>query len=191
MRFALVLLCLCAPAMSSGSELHEHPTMVEMLERANAHRVNHGLPKQELSPELVKAAQDHAWYMAKTGTLSHGTNGGPGVRANRHRYPGNYQGEIIACGQSSVSEAFTTWLNSSGHRAIMLGRSHQAGFGFAWGLSGNRWTPYWVGIYGSPAVVRQQPGPTPGIENQTNIIVSNKSSNYSHGRRHRLLRRRG
>ena len=51
--------------------LHEHPTLVSMLHENNRLRAQVGLRSHRISPELTKAAQDHANYMAATGSFSH------------------------------------------------------------------------------------------------------------------------
>jgi uncharacterized protein YkwD len=56
---------------SDANYLHGHPTLVRMWEHSNQIRHRYNLPAQSLSPELTKAAQDHAWFMAKTGQFSH------------------------------------------------------------------------------------------------------------------------
>src|SRR5687767_6994684 len=66
--------------------LHEHPTLVKMLQRSNAMRQSRGLAPHRISPSLTKAAQNHAWYMAHSGAFSHESNGGPMYRAQRYGY---------------------------------------------------------------------------------------------------------
>ena len=72
-------------APPKAAPLHEHPTLVRMLEENNRLRANVGLAPQQMSPELTKAAQDHARYMARTGNFSHESNGGPQGRAMKRR----------------------------------------------------------------------------------------------------------
>jgi uncharacterized protein YkwD len=125
-------------------QLHEHPTLVRMLERNNALRRAVGLPPHRISPALTKAAQDHAWYMARSGAFSHDANGGPMYRAQRYGYR-NLVRENIAMGQTSISEAFSGWQSSSGHWANIASGTRDAGFGYAISPDGSR---YWVAVYG-------------------------------------------
>jgi uncharacterized protein YkwD len=125
--------------------LHEQPTIVQMLAANNRLRASVGRAPQTLSPALTKAAQDHAWYMARTGDFSHHSNGGPSGRAARHGF-GGLASENIAMGQPTVSSVFQSWRTSSGHWANIISSARVAGFGYAVGSDGNA---YWVGMYGN------------------------------------------
>lgn len=124
--------------------LHEHPTLVRMLRENNRLRRSVGLPAQRMSPELTKAAQDHARFMARTGNFSHQSNGGPVRRALRYGFRA-FRGENIAMGQPTVVSAFSSWRSSSGHWANITSNSSVAGFGYAVADSG---ATYWVAMYG-------------------------------------------
>ncbi|MEW4455917.1 CAP domain-containing protein [Bremerella sp. JC817] len=126
--------------------LHKHPTLVKMWKHSNEIRARYQLHAQRISPELTKAAQDHAWYMARTGQFSHSVNGGFVARARRHSYPGSPYGEIILYGSSNISDCFNGWLNSPGHRAILLSGAREVGYGYAISRNG---TAYWVGVFGN------------------------------------------
>jgi len=125
--------------------LHEHPTLVGMLEENNRLRASVGLPPHQISPELTKAAQDHAWFMAKTGSFSHHSNGGPGGRAARHGF-GGLASENIAMGHPTIRSVFQGWRASSGHWANLTSNTRLAGFGYGISPSGER---YWVAMYGN------------------------------------------
>ena len=126
--------------------LHKHPTLVKMWKHSNEIRARYQLHAQRISPELTKAAQDHAWYMARTGQFSHSVNGGFVARARRHKYPGSAYGEIILYGAGNIPETFNGWLNSPGHRAILLSGAREVGYGYAVDRSGRT---YWVGVFGN------------------------------------------
>ncbi len=125
--------------------LHEHPTIVQMLKENNRLRASVGLAPQSLCPALTKAAQDHAWYMARTGQLSHESNGGPQGRAVRHGFYG-LAGENIAMGQPTIRSAFQSWRTSSGHWSNIIAPNKLVGFGYGLSPSG---APYWVAMYGN------------------------------------------
>lgn len=125
--------------------LHEHPTLLRMLARNNSLRGRLGLRPHRISPELTKAAQDHAVYMARTGSFSHYSNGGPQNRARRWGFRGMVR-ENIAWGQRDVDDAFHSWQNSSGHWASIVSNTTDAGFGYAVGNDGRG---YWVAVYGN------------------------------------------
>lgn len=126
-------------------ELHEHPTLLSMLRRNNAVRGRLGLRPHRINPQLTKAAQDHAVYMARTGNFSHHSNGGPQGRAARWGFRGMVR-ENIAWGQVDVNDAFQSWQSSSGHYASIVSGTTEAGFGYAVGADGRG---YWVALYGS------------------------------------------
>lgn len=125
--------------------LHEHETLVKMLKENNRLRASVGLPPQEISPELTKAAQKHAWHMARTGHFSHYGNGGPTARAARHGFHSPVA-ENIAMGHHTIKGVFRGWRASGGHWANMTGREGLAGFGYGIGPHGER---YWVAVYGN------------------------------------------
>lgn len=130
---------------ATDTPLHEHPTLVKMLEENNRLRATAGRSAQKISPELTKAAQDHAWYMARTGNFSHHSNGGPMGRAARHGYDGPVA-ENIAMGHTAVREAFQGWRTSGGHWANIISNNKYAGFGYGISPSGEH---YWVAVYGN------------------------------------------
>lgn len=126
-------------------QLHEHPTLLRMLGRNNDLRRRVGLRPHRINPKLTKAAQDHAVYMARTGSFSHYSNGGPQGRASRWGFRGMVR-ENIAWGQYDVNDAFNSWQNSGGHWASIISGTTEAGFGYAVGADGRG---YWVGLYGN------------------------------------------
>ena len=128
-----------------AAELHEHPTILRMLKRNNELRGRVGLRPHRINPELTKAAQDHAVYMARTGSFSHYSNGGPQGRAARWGFRGGVR-ENIAMGQADVGSAFNSWQNSGGHWASIVSGTTEAGFGYAIDSAGRG---YWVAVYGN------------------------------------------
>ena len=124
--------------------LHQHPTLLRMLERNNALRRSRGLPPHRISPALTKAAQSHARFMARTRAFSHEANGGPMRRAQRYGYR-NLVRENIAMGQSNIAHVFSSWQSSGGHCANITSPTRDAGFGYAIGPDGST---YWVAVYG-------------------------------------------
>lgn len=113
-------------------QLHEHPTLVAMVQQNNYWRNQSGLSSQRISPYLMQLAQAHANWMASTGRFEHNYN---------HPYP-----EIIYWNAADIQSAFSGWMNSGPHRAIMLSGNTHCGFGYAVAASGEQ---YWCGVYGS------------------------------------------
>ena len=126
-------------------QLHEHPTLLGMLGRNNLIRGRMGLRPHRMNPALTRAAQDHANYMAATGSFSHYTNGGPQYRAQRYGFRGGVR-ENIAFNQRSVDSAFATWQGSGAHMASIVSGTTDAGFGYAVAPNG---ATYWVAVYGT------------------------------------------
>lgn len=130
-------------------ELHEHPTLLAMLQKNNELRAQVGLPPHRMNAVLTKAAQDHANYMATTFDFQHYSNLGPNGRAAKYGFGAGVL-ENIAMGQWDVESAFSTWRGSGGHWASIVSGTTDAGFGFQRSANGS---PYWVGVYGNGAVV--------------------------------------
>jgi hypothetical protein len=142
------------PIVRKLRPLHEHPTLLGMLGRNNSIRGRMGLRPHRMNPALTRAAQDHANYMANTGSFSHYTNGGPQYRAQRYGFRGGVR-ENIAWNQRSVDSAFSTWQASGGHMASIVSPTTDAGFGYAVAPNGST---YWVAVYGTdPMPVYQGP----------------------------------
>ena len=98
------------------------PFCQRVAELINAQRAALGLPALELDTSLCVGCDRHSSWMASGGGF-------------RHAY---YSGgrECIAYGVRSPEAVVSLWLNSSGHRAIILGGGRILGVG----CSGNYWT---------------------------------------------------
>jgi uncharacterized protein YkwD len=132
-------------AQQNQQQSNFHPTILGMLFRNNSIRTSRGMRPMSLSARLTAAAQNHANYMARTGSFSHYSNGGPQGRVNAYGFRGGVR-ENIAMGQPSVDSAFSTWTASGAHYANMMSHSDVAGFGYAVGSNGQA---YWVAVYGT------------------------------------------
>ena len=128
-----------------GDELTEHPRLQSMLHVNNAHRQRVGLKPHAISEKLTKAAQDHANYMARFGSMDHYSNAGPQGRASRWGFRRGVL-ENIAVGQPTVESVFSTWRNSGGHWSNMTSNTTHAGFG-AQQSEGGAW--FWCCVYGN------------------------------------------
>ena len=78
----------------------------EIVAQTNAQRARYGLRPLSIDTSLMSSARRHCQWMASANSLQH-TNAAVA--------------ENIAMGQSSASEAMNSWMNSSGHRANILG----------------------------------------------------------------------
>ena len=108
---------------SAGTSLSQVESAV--IGRTNAARARSGLPPLAADGQLMSGARTHARWMAQNRNLSHGN----GVAEN------------IGMGQTSASEAVTSWMQSSGHRANILDGGHtRIGVAMAHSPDG---TAYW------------------------------------------------
>ena len=80
----------------------------QCLAKNNELRAARSLRPHRLNSALNAADQDHAQYMARTGSMSHYSNGGPGGRAARHGFGAGVR-ENIAYGYQSVRIVFGVW----------------------------------------------------------------------------------
>ena len=97
----------------------------------NGLRTKNGLPPLKADARLHKAAQTHSTWMASRGKLTHraGFGGGLGAKVRRVDYSPGHAWENVAAGQKSLEQAIASWMNSSGHRANILGNYTHLGTG--------------------------------------------------------------
>ena len=128
----LIILFISVLTLAEEKEkLVENPNIMEMHQIANEKR---GKCKQckrpplELDEECCRMAQDWANHMAKVGKRYHGKND-----------------QIISSGYKDTPTAFSSWMNSSGHKAwILNSKSTKCGWGCQQS-KGGRW--YRVGVF--------------------------------------------
>jgi uncharacterized protein YkwD len=92
-----------------------------VLEAINTQRRLRGLDPVSLREDLVCAAARHSRDVGERRECTHdGADGsGPGERVQDCGGAG-WSGEIVACGQTTPGEAVDGWLDSPGHKGIML-----------------------------------------------------------------------
>jgi len=117
------------PVMISGATVQDNAGLSQVesavIAKTNAARARSGLPPLAADGQLMNGARNHARWMARSRNLSHGS----GVTEN------------IGMGQTSASEAVSSWMQSSGHRANILGGGHtRIGVAMAHSADG---TAYW------------------------------------------------
>jgi uncharacterized protein YkwD len=114
----------------------------------NATRAQHGLPALQRSERLAAAAERHSADMVRDRYFAHVSPGGRSV-ADRVRHTGYLSGagdwtlgEDIGWGTGALGTPAAIvqgWMNSPGHRAVMLGRRyHEVGVGVARGVPPRR-----------------------------------------------------
>ena len=122
------------------------PTEALLAEQVNAERVRRGLAACVVDSSIQRQARRHAHWMASTHRMQHGT----GV------------GENIAMGQGSVASVMSTWMNSSGHRALILSGGSRLGVA-AYAIPGGR-VYYCLRMY---ATATEQPTGAPAVTTST------------------------
>ncbi len=118
----------------------------EFMDLINNHRASIGLRALIHDDQMGEIARTHSQNMA-SGAVAFGHTGfSSRCSASKSAIGGgNWCGENVAGGQTSPKAAFTSWMNSSGHRAnIEQGRATHSGFGYARSSSGKY---YWTQIF--------------------------------------------
>lgn len=101
-------------------------TEAEIVSQTNAQRARYGLPPLSICPNLMNSARQHCSWMARANSMTHTSAA---------------VAENIAAGQHSPSDAMNSWMNSSGHRANILGRGYST-IGVA-AVTGSNGQTYW------------------------------------------------
>ena len=117
--------------------------LARLLALHNAERAKHGLPPLKRDAQLEAAAQVWALRMSNSGVLSHADFAG---RITAQGYRWRACAENIAFGDQTADTVFGTWMRSGGHRANILGRYADVGFGHMIDARGQHW---WCADFGS------------------------------------------
>ena len=121
-------------------------------DRLNITRKKFMLRTFQQDDRLMEAARRHAELMGKSGKFGH--EFGPDTKFKRRIFAVGFQnsaGENLGVGYRSIDEAIAGWLNSPGHRKILLKPSYTAaGIAYAPNTSGKnpRLNHFWVLIVG-------------------------------------------
>jgi uncharacterized protein YkwD len=148
-RFRILVLCalvacLIVPALPAAPAAASAES--RMLDKINSYRAKHGLPKVRRSKSLTRSAERYSWKMMRSGYFGH---------AGRIHASSSYRrlGEILAYTSGlrpKASDAFRMWLNSGGHRAVIMDRGFRyAGVGAASGRFQGRKATLWTVHFGS------------------------------------------
>lgn len=132
----------------------DHATRTEeIVKEHNRLRAEVKLPSLSPSRRLQEAAEDHVRDMAARHKMSHkGSDGStPSSRILAKGYRLRYCAENIAFGPRSVEGVMKGWMNSSPHKANILGNYSQIGAAYATAEDG---TAFWCVTFGLPARAR-------------------------------------
>jgi uncharacterized protein YkwD len=135
-RTTLALGCLLAAAFAVPAVAAARNTArLDQRERAiirgiNHQRAQHGLAPVRASGRLSRAADYHSWEMLDADYFAHESrDGGPFDervrRYARHRALGETLAMLGGCGKGSARRVVRMWMESPGHRAILLSSSYR------------------------------------------------------------------
>jgi uncharacterized protein YkwD len=102
-----------------------------IVQNINAQRARHGLPAVSVSAPLSRAADYHSWEMLDADYFAHESrNGGSFGDRVRHFTHKRALGETLAmlggrCGRGSARRIVRMWMESPGHRDILLSSSYR------------------------------------------------------------------
>lgn len=160
----LVLISACSPSLNSDA-LNPEPqayapsdVIVDFdasvsMAKINQVRQRHLLPAFKFDQRLMAAAQRHADLMGRSGKFGH--EFGPSTKFKKRIFAvgfDNSAGENLGVGYLSIEAAIEGWLNSPGHRKILLKRNYSlGGIAYAANTSGKspRLNHFWVLIVGA------------------------------------------
>lgn len=121
-------------------------TASQFMQLVNNHRKSIGLKTLAHADEMVVIAAEHSANMAnKSVSFGHSGFSGRCTEAREVMDGGNLCAENVAMGQKSAQAVFTSWMNSSSHRAnIENPRVTHSGLGTAVSSNG---TIYWTHLF--------------------------------------------
>jgi uncharacterized protein YkwD len=134
--------CLAMPAFAAQAQAS--PTQ-DMISRINAVRASHGLQPLHVSGSLTRSSQRYSARMMRTGYFGHQSR----IQASRrfHRL-----GEVLDWRRgyrAQVRAALRDWLNSPGHRSVILSASFKyIGAGLTHGRFHGRRATIWAAQLG-------------------------------------------
>lgn len=113
-----------APAASGAGSPGVDARERNVVQRINAVRAAHGLHPLTLRPSVSRIADRHSLRQSNSGVLTHQFAGGPSVE-QRLRSAGRRSGEVVYFAGGGVRSAtiVRAWMDSTGHRAVLLSRS--------------------------------------------------------------------
>jgi uncharacterized protein YkwD len=127
--------CLLAPLFGPITSNANAKPSLDGRERAivraiNRQRSNHGLSKLRSSSKLARAADYHSWEMLDADFFAHESRDGSPFdqrvrRFAKHKALGETLAMVGGCGRKAAGRIVRMWMNSPGHRAILLSSSYR------------------------------------------------------------------
>lgn len=132
--------------------IYRSPTFEEQLvDLINAERAKQGLGTLSINSVLAQVAEAHSQDMIDRNFFDHTNPDGllPGNRVTNAGYTWSNVGETIGAGYTSPQAMLNGWLNSPGHRAILLGANYtEIGIGY---VPGGAYGHYWTAVFARPS----------------------------------------
>ncbi|GAB9476205.1 hypothetical protein Gpo141_00013274 [Globisporangium polare] len=121
----------------------------QMLNAVNAERAKLGLTPFCTNKKIQAASQLHSQDQATNNFMSHtGSNGSNmGMRITAQGFVWSSIAENVAAGQVDVASVMTSWMNSAGHKANILGDYKFFGMGYAYNANAV-YKHYWTQDFG-------------------------------------------
>jgi uncharacterized protein YkwD len=125
-KILLLAVSLAFATAALGVDLSNDITPDNVLRLMNDYRADRGLPPLHENACLMKAAQDRMRDMTDGGWWSHESPDGvsPFVWLNARDYPYAYAGENLAMGFETAKVLVSSWMESPGHRANIMGAQY-------------------------------------------------------------------
>lgn len=138
------------------------PAELEVFNIVNQERAINNLNMLSIDASLTAAARAHSQDMSQQNYFSHTSldGRGPGQRITDAGYSWNTYGENIAAGFSTPEAVMNAWMNSSGHRANILGANF-CDLGVGHEAAGNYWTQDFGRKQGTGSCPNPDPVPDP------------------------------
>ncbi|WP_084392645.1 CAP domain-containing protein [Nocardiopsis listeri] len=114
----------------------------ETVHLVNQARSRNGCDPLEVDERLTRTAREHSRHMAGRGTVTHvGSQGRSYTERAKAAGYDRPSGEVIAAGYETASETVRNWLESSGHRKVIMNcDSVDTGVGVVTTEDGVYWT---------------------------------------------------
>jgi uncharacterized protein YkwD len=127
----LLAATLAVPALAAAGSSRLDNRERAIVHRINAQRAQYGLAGVQPSRRLSRAANYHSREMLNANYFAHeSANGGSFAARLRHFTHKHAIGETLAmlgggCSHGSAARIVSMWMNSPGHRAILLSSAYQ------------------------------------------------------------------
>ena len=132
--FAVAAFLIAAFAIAGSEQARAQSFEQQVVELVNLARWDHGrLPPMKHEPLLDVSSEAHSAAMAQRNFFAHcdlDTGSMPWTRMAAAGYAYSSAAENIAAGYATPTQVMSSWMNSAGHRANILGSRREIGVGY-------------------------------------------------------------